>query len=369
MDQRSGAGTIAQARLPANLYWRGTTIWGRLKVAGTEHRASLRTDNVAEAKFRFDAWRVQVERAVFGTKDSPSFKAAVVKWAREVLPGAVKPAVMRRYLTSVQMLTPVFGELRVSEITERMISQYISTRAGLVTNATIRRDITALSKLLSACIIWGWIDKNPARNYDRSIIKERRRTLTLPTDDEIEFVLALAPKPMVVLLRFLAETGMRENEAVTLEPKDIDISGRKITLVRTKSSRPRTLNWKTPGGDAGAVLDGMEIGGGVVFPNRDGTSYANVASNFGKVMRDAVRRADDEGAGFRRWRAHDLRHRFAVRWLQAGGDIYRLSRHMGHTSVKTTEIYLEHLTDDEHDAVRGVSQKAAQTEPAKPLTD
>lgn len=358
MDTRSGAPAVRQAKLPSNLYWRGATIWGRLKVAGVEHRGSLRTDNVAEARLRFDAWRIQVERAVFGTKDSPSFKAAVVRWAREVLPGAVKPAVMRRYLTSIQMLTPVFGELRVSEITERMISQYISTRAGLVTNATIRRDITALSKLLSACIIWGWLDRNPARNYDRSIIKERRRTLTLPTDDEIEFVLRLAPGPMVAILRFLAATGMRENEAVTLEPKDVDRAGRKITLVRTKSSRPRTLNWKTPGGDAGAILDEIEGSGGVLFPNRDGTSYANIASNFGKVMRDAVRRADDEGVTFRRWRAHDLRHRFAVRWLQAGGDIYRLSRHMGHTSVKTTEIYLEHLTDDEHDAVRGVSRNS-----------
>jgi integrase len=32
-----------------------------------------------------------------------------------------------------------------------------------------------------------------------------------------------------------------------------------------------------------------------------------------------------------------------VRWLLAGGDIYGLSKHLGHTSVKTTEIYLAYL--------------------------
>jgi integrase/recombinase XerD len=348
-------------RLPPNCYQRGDTIWGRIKVAGIEYRGSLRTDNAAEAKIRLAAWRQKIERAALGAEDAPSFKAAVVKWTREVLPGAVKPAVRRRYLTSVDMLTPVFGTLRVSQIDERQISRYISSRAGEVTNATIRRDLTALSKLLSACIVWGWIDRNPARSYDRSIIKEQRRTLTLPTDDEIDYALKLAPPHMARLLRFLALTGMRENEAVTLEAKDVDWTARTITLVRTKSSRPRALNWKTPAGDAAdalAPLTGRKSG--LLFPNRDGLEYSNISSNFGKVMRDAVRRAEDEGLAFRRWRAHDLRHRFAVRWLKQGGDIYRLSRHLGHSSVKTTEGYLEHLTDDEHDTARGVAQKVAQ---------
>jgi integrase/recombinase XerD len=57
---------------------------------------------------------------------------------------------------------------------------------------------------------------------------------------------------------------------------------------------------------------------------------------------------------------HDLRHRFAIAWLKAGGDIYRLSRHLGHASVKTTEIYLRWLTDEELDAVMGSAQKPAQ---------
>ncbi len=38
---------------------------------------------------------------------------------------------------------------------------------------------------------------------------------------------------------------------------------------------------------------------------------------------------------------HKLRHTFARTWLERGGDIYSLSRLMGHSSVKITEIYLE----------------------------
>lgn len=38
--------------------------------------------------------------------------------------------------------------------------------------------------------------------------------------------------------------------------------------------------------------------------------------------------------------AHTFRHTFAVHYLLAGGDIYMLSRILGHTTVSTTEIYL-----------------------------
>jgi integrase/recombinase XerD len=54
-----------------------------------------------------------------------------------------------------------------------------------------------------------------------------------------------------------------------------------------------------------------------------------------------------KSAQFVRFRFHDLRHLFAVRYLQNGGSIYALQGIMGHTSVKTTEIYLAYLTPDQ----------------------
>ncbi|BAK83265.1 phage integrase [Komagataeibacter medellinensis NBRC 3288] len=54
---------------------------------------------------------------------------------------------------------------------------------------------------------------------------------------------------------------------------------------------------------------------------------------------------------------------FAIRWLKAGGDIYRLSRHLGHTSVKTTESYLSALTADELDHVLHVGTKVGTEAP------
>jgi integrase len=50
---------------------------------------------------------------------------------------------------------------------------------------------------------------------------------------------------------------------------------------------------------------------------------------------------------FQSYRLHDLRHAFAVASLVDDPDcIYRLSEHLGHTQVSTTEIYTGHLRRD-----------------------
>jgi integrase/recombinase XerD len=50
---------------------------------------------------------------------------------------------------------------------------------------------------------------------------------------------------------------------------------------------------------------------------------------------------------FRRFRVDDLRHGFAIEALRASMNIYSLLRHLGHSSVRTTEIYLAYLSETE----------------------
>lgn len=44
---------------------------------------------------------------------------------------------------------------------------------------------------------------------------------------------------------------------------------------------------------------------------------------------------------------HVLRHTFGTRWLQAGGDIYKLSKILGHASVAVTEGHYAHLLKED----------------------
>ena len=338
-----------------NLYKRGHVWWGRLKIAGREYRASLRTPYLKEARHRLKGWRQKLERAAVGAPDCPSLKAATVRWTDEVLANSVKPSVAKRYLVSIGQITDVIGNPPVDCITAATITEYASRRGKAACNATIRRDITALSRLLASCVAWGWRQDNPARVYDRSLLRERRDPIQPPSPADVEKVLAAAPPAMAGILRLLNETGMRANEATTLTAEDVRWDARQIALTRTKTNRPRTMAWGTPGGDAGPVLTGVKRASGPLFPSATGATYRNLLTHAAKVIRSVEARERKAGRPFRRFRVHDLRHGFAIRALRNGMELYRLSKHLGHSSVRTTEGYLAYLTVEEQEAAYGTN--------------
>jgi integrase len=117
----------------------------------------------------------------------------------------------------------------------------------------------------------------------------------------VEKLIAASPPGVASILRLLEQTGMREMEAVTLSASDVDRSSKQIRLIRTKTNRPRTLDWRTPGGDAGIVLDATVP----PFLNAYGRPYRNFASNVNQI----TRRLMAEDPAFKPFRVHDLRHR------------------------------------------------------------
>lgn len=55
---------------------------------------------------------------------------------------------------------------------------------------------------------------------------------------------------------------------------------------------------------------------------------------------------------------HNLRHRFAVNFLEKNRDIYALSKILGHTNLKTVEIYLMKTTDEYLEDIENMIVKA-----------
>ena len=275
-----------------------------------------------------------------------SWHTAVARYATEALPGAVRPSTAKRYLVSLTSLDRESDGLYVDEITRRRVATFISSRKeGRATNATIRRDLTAGSRVVAACVAWGWVDANPFRDFDRSIIRERRDPIRPPDEADVDAVIAACPGNLARLVRVLDQTGMRQDEAVTLEWPNVDMKRGEITLHRTKTGRPRVIAMATPGGDAVGTFSGtvQHISAPTVFWHGDGQMYRQVASRFARTVRAVAAAKRAAGQPFTPFRCHDLRHAFAIRWLRNGGDIYALSRHLGYSSVKTTEIYLAYV--------------------------
>ena len=237
-----------------------------------------------------------------------------------------------------------------------MIANIIGQRqAAGVTNATIRRDLVALSSVLSHCEDQGWRDDNPALLRLKKL-KERRDPITLPEPAHIEAVIAKAPGNFKHLIRAAWQTGCRLDELRQLERRQLDFGRGQISLSKTKNGKVRVIDMR----DARPIFEAVPTAStaeAVFWHGQDtaaepASKYLNVSSNFRRLVAAAQKSARLSQADFRPFRFHDLRHLFAVEFLKNGGGIYDLSKHLGHSSVKVTEIYLDFLTAEESGPAR-----------------
>jgi site-specific recombinase XerD len=83
-----------------------------------------------------------------------------------------------------------------------------------------------------------------------------------------------------------------------------------------------------------------------LFETRNHTrmTVRNIQRDFNRLCR----RLRIEGV---RTSPHTLRHTFAISYLRAGGNLFYLSKILGHTSVQTTERYLQSLQVEDLQAV------------------
>jgi integrase/recombinase XerD len=314
--------------VPANIFRRGDTWYARFFIGGRLRRISLRTSDLREARARLKGLRLKAERRLFGVEGAATWNEAVAAYGAGILDaGGVKDSTAKRYRVSLRQLRGAFEGKPLPAITTQAIASYVAERqASGTTNATIRRDLTTISRVLTLAASRGMVTRNVAQDFDRSLIRERRAPIKAPTDETVEEGAATAgakARPeLASLIRFLRATGMRAGEALRAKWEHFD--GEALTIHETKAGRARTI--QVP---AEALPERRT--GGRLFPGLPLTS-GDLASDW-----QWVRRSLPED---RHFRLHDLRHAYAIAEIRAGRDIYDLSHHLGHSSVKVTEVYL-----------------------------
>ena len=350
--------------MPKGLYTRNGIYWARFKVRGFEYRESLRTRSEAVAERRLKARKQAVEDQTFyGASEAVSWPQAVVAWDAWVKRQRKRPATIKRYLVSLTQLRPWLDPVEVQRIDTVLVRQIVRERARAgATNATIRRDLTAMSSVLDAAIDEGWIEENPAHSFDRRRLQESREPIVLPDEPSIAAVLAVGSR-FVDMAAFARLTGMREEEIASLRHDQVDRDRMAVGLTLTKGRRAREVPISA---EALAILDKQPrfLKSPYVFWRAAGERFKNVAAQFYATCAREAQKAAQQGREFRRFRFHDLRHLFAVEFLRSGkGSLYELQQILGHRSVKTTEDYLAYLTPEEKQAaIHGVAQNAAQDE-------
>lgn len=153
------------------------------------------------------------------------------------------------------------------------------------------------------------------------------------------------------VLAVLLDTGLRANELCSLDLGDVHLTADDAYLFVRKGKGRRQR--EVPLGKKARALLARYLhrarprvkGSGVqaVFLAKSGTALT--PSGLDQLIARLMAAAGWEHfAGLRHRGAHLFRHTFAARFIEAGGDIYRLSRLLGHTQVTTTEGYLRSVS-------------------------
>ena len=266
-----------------------------------------------------------------------------------------------RYAVSLSMVEPYLTNYSIDRIDGKAIAALMEARrkAG-ASAATIRRDLTAVSRVLDYAEAMGWREGNPTLSK-RRLLKERRDPILLPVSSDIEAIIAAASSQRFgALIRAAWLTGCRQDELVQSSWRSFDDRSGSLEVIG-KGNKRRTISLSQ---EASAQLSAQPrtLGSSLIFCREGGALFKEAASDFTHIRRAVMANAKKEGAEFQRFRFHDLRHLFAVEALRDGMSIYALSKHLGHTSVKTTEIYLAFLTPEEADRAKNeTAQKSAQS--------
>jgi len=155
----------------------------------------------------------------------------------------------------------------------------------------------------------------------------------LPTDSELARLIAESQDSLVrALVPFLAETGLRISEALSIRLSDIaHAKGFYRMTIRGKGNKEREIlaaSW---------LLERVRatFQGETFLFEHSGRPYSRIAST------DRIK-AEARAILGRPLSAHTLRHYFATRLLKEGKSLKAVSRFLGHTSTQTTADIYQH---------------------------
>ena len=346
-----------------NLYLRAGIYWARFKIRGVEYRESLRTRSERVAMKRLAVRREEVEdQLVYGIAGPVAWPEAVVSWNASAS-DRIGDRTFARYTCSLRQIRNYLDGLSVQSIDADVLKEVIKARrrAG-VKNATIRRDLTAISSVLDHAADEGWIAENPATGLNRRrIVPERVARIMLPREADIALVFARLPERVRDLFEFTRETGLRLDEVTSLRHTAIDRTERVITVENGKGNKVRAVPLTLV---ALAIIDRQPryIGKPWAFWQGKGERFTGISSRIGGFMRRVAQRAARDGVEFEPFSHHDFRHLFAVEYLRSSrGSIYDLQGELGHGTIAVTERYLAFLTPEQAKAGKSsVAQRGAQ---------
>lgn len=224
----------------------------------------------------------------------------------------------------------ICGDLHLRQVKRKQIDDFKSMCLQLghketYINILLRSLRAAFNTALSA----GYISENPF------IKKKGLPSILFHLDDILprflslneisSFFKVITDKDFLFAVQMYLYTGLRRAELIRLQYQDIDLENGFITVRKTKSKKDRTV--PVPEEFQQTLRDRIKSDIGPLFPRW--RSPDTMSRLFNTYIKKAGIKA----------RLHDLRHSFGTHLRMAGVQLDVIQKLMGHTDIKTTQIY------------------------------
>lgn len=239
---------------------------------------------------------------------------------------------IKSYTSLLSKIVKHFG-IPLDQITGNQVKDYLHHRVVVekVSTSAINQTISAF-KILHEDVL--------GREWETIKIKRPRRNQKLPVVLSLEEVEKLISATLNLkhkaLLALAYSSGVRREEAQQMKPSNIDSSRMCVNVTNGKGRKDRrTILSKKALELLRTYYKAVKPSVYLFESNQKKGGYLS-----GSTLDKIVKRSAEKAGIQKKISFHTLRHTFATHLLEAGVNIKLIQKFLGHSSIKTTMIYL-----------------------------
>jgi integrase len=338
-------------------------------LAGRNRRVSTKEDSLAKAKDFAEDWYLGLRgKARNGElSNEKTFREAATQFEREyqiITEGQRNPEYVEGHSTRLRVhLVPFFGDMGLSEITPGQVQEYrihrheeaVKEYGKPPARSTMHQEIVVLRQTLKAAVRHRWLDRLPdlsepyrasgkishrawfSPDEYKKLYEATRRRARTPKNPRYKW----ESEQLHDYVLFMANTGLRPDEANQLEYRDVKIvedEGSHETILEIEVRGKRGVGYCKS--TSGAVKPFQRLTERNKPQPTDPIFPKTHRQLFNTILDEEGLKKDREGQPRT---AYSLRHTYICLRLMEGADIYQIAKNC-RTSVEMIEkYYASHL--------------------------